>query len=76
MEFVLGHDLYQQLLPKLRQAQQGQTVNYQALIEQSATVQILVETKLIPDLDKNGELQGIFLLAIELGTDGTPQLSF
>ncbi len=76
MEFVLGHDLYQQLLPKLRQAQQGQTVNYQALIEQSATVQILVETKLIPDLDKKGELQGIFLLAIELGTDGTPQLSF
>ncbi|MFN9174123.1 MAG: PAS domain-containing protein [Synechocystis sp.] len=76
IEFVLGQDLYQQLLPKLRQAQQGQTVTYQAVIEQSAPTQIFVRANLIPDLNSNGELRGIFLLAIELGTDGTPQLSF
>jgi PAS domain-containing protein len=76
IEFVLGHEFYQQLLPKLRQAQQGQTVTYQAVIGQSATTRILVRANLIPDFDTNGKLQGIFLLAIELGTDGTPQLSF
>jgi PAS domain-containing protein len=76
IEFVLGSDLFQEVLPTLHQACQGNVTSYQIIINPPGCKQRTITTTFIPDLDTQGQLQGVFLMAIEVGVDGTPQLSF
>lgn len=76
VEFVLGRDLLTDVLPTLHKACQGKVTSYQIVIHPPGCRRRKVRTTFIPDLNAQGKLQGIFLMAIELGRDGTPQLSF
>ncbi|MHC5035265.1 MAG: PAS domain S-box protein, partial [Planctomycetota bacterium] len=63
---ILGERNYQNYRPMIEQALAGQQVNFERKVLYPDGVERIVEVTLIPDFSKDGQVQGIFSLTVNI----------
>ncbi len=66
VEIVLGHDTFEEIKPAVLCALEGEVVEFEESLTDAAGLRRIVHTTLVPDVQNQGEVAGLFVLTRDI----------